>query len=190
MIVPNTIGSTLPGRVVDSDGVDASTDRFMRGAGAIHTIGVPNSSTFGYVEVQSFPAMSTLTIAGWVLGSNNGNSGLVAGREDGVHVATADGRAAVRVGSSSLQAVAPERLSSGWNFIVATVEQPAFGALRIRLWVNGGEAIEVSGSGSLPTTSGTFFLGQGFHGGLDDFRVFDRALSREEIALVQAELDR
>jgi hypothetical protein len=78
-------------------------------------------------------------------------------------------------------------IPDGWHFVVATFEQPAFGAVRVELWMDGVSIARVSASGALPTTAQAFYLGLGYHGRIDDFRVFDRALTDAERALLLAE---
>jgi hypothetical protein len=53
--------------------------------------------------------------------------------------------------------------------------------------MDGVSIARVSASGALPTTAQAFYLGLGYHGRIDDFRVFDRALTDAERALLLAE---
>lgn len=185
MIVPDTIGDH-DANVHDVDGVTSVSDRAGHPVSALSIIGAGDDQ-FGYLEVPGFPALSTITIAGWIDGNNLGNSGIVAGFERGAQITTESGRLAVALGGTSVSAVSAEMIPDGWHFVVATFEQPAFGAVRVELWMDGVSIASVSASGALPTTAQAFYLGLGYHGRIDDFRVFDRALTDAERALLLAE---
>jgi hypothetical protein len=191
-LVPDTTGQGNDGEIIAVGSLMPIVDRHLR-VGAIETQRFESSSdSRGYVEVSPWRAMPVLTIVGWVKGNNHGNSGLIFGREDGPQIALQDGRPAVRMSThaDALSAVGPVALSSEeWTFVVGTFEQVGYAGLRLRLWVNGMLVAEQAAGGEMPTLSGLMYLGYGYDGGIDDVRMYDRALTDEEMAALRAEAE-
>lgn len=141
-----------------------------------------------------------MTFATWLTGSVNG--GFVIGQADGVSLSLdAAGVAGVDVAGERVLSDATALEDDRWGFFVVTAEREGSGT-RLFLFRDGLEVAETLIEGGLGNSrSGTTLIGNArggedvpypgragdFQGKLDAVRIYDRALSADEIAVLFAE---
>jgi len=184
--------------------VQATTDRYGNAGGALQFNGVD-----GHVSVPDAPSLNPknqVTVAYWIrvddFGANwtgivykgdaNETAGCLAGREytfwinsgQWVHASAADG-----TGCTHSLDGKPLSMVGKWNHVVEIIDRTS--AHRMSIWINGKLQVQADDPydsfyrskeplliGKDPEPFGTAPL----HGALDDLRIYDRALGKNEVA--------
>jgi len=72
-------------------------------------------------------------------------------------------------------------ISAGWNYLTLTYDKDASGTEEMKLYINGAEATTGDYSTAISTNANDLTIGGFLNGEIDEVRVYNRALSTEEI---------
>jgi cysteine-rich repeat protein len=200
--VPDLVMPGQPGAVVDvGDSLAPATDRFGDQAAAISIL--HNDETvddeFAYVKIPGVTSLTPpVTMTVWINQQAGNGTGLVMGLDQGPQLYQSSDAISMRVPSSvnNYDSVGSVALTDGQWVLVAGVFTQAGGAWQLTLYVNdaptpGAPTVAgVASKGNLNIgglyprdgcSDGEQVCNSGFVGYLNDARIYDRALSAQEI---------
>ncbi len=142
-----------------------------------------------YVDIANVSYTGTFTFSTWFYTSNNSQTGIIFG-EDGGSVAggpkigMTGGNMFVRVNNTGGDSSVPVPTASQWHFMVVTRNSSS----KVDLYIDGGTAIRLNGDAAQTDVYDLDKFGcnggtpdQCFTGKLDEFRVYNRALSAGDV---------
>ncbi len=143
-------------------------------------VSLSNSQTLTLTDAFSFEAWVYPTASTWhgVVGYNSAHVYELGISSDGIAAITAN------LGGTDRQAIAPSAIElNTWTHLAATYDGSV-----LKLYVNGTVVASNTTTGSLPSQSGPVWIGKApsygvFQGRVDEVRIYDRALSANEVVI-------
>ena len=183
-----------------SQGTDChATETTDRKSAADDALALPDASgcdtTHTDISAAHLSFSQSFSLVAWINGSNSGNAGWIIGQQGWANLNVAASKAQFSIpGTDAVTMTDPSAVGAGWHLFVG-VASLSGGNTTVTLYRDGVSVASSTQSSTTYTNPGTsVFLvatsatsgGAQYEGSLDDIRVYNRALSSDEITTLDA----